>query len=105
MPCLLQRSPQHNASRAPSNAHPGRGFRCGCVSDAGTRLAGSRITLRAARVKTKKAFRKRDEGSPPPPEGRELLAGFEPARAIAVLEPLAGEERRARITEVVNARI
>jgi tRNA (guanosine-2'-O-)-methyltransferase len=56
-------------------------------------------------VKTSKALRKRAEGAPPLPAGRELLAGLEPARAISVLEPLAGEKRRARITEVVSARI
>jgi tRNA (guanosine-2'-O-)-methyltransferase len=56
-------------------------------------------------VKTLKALRKRAEGAPPLPDGREILAGLEPAEAIRVLEPLAAESRRARIAEVVAARI
>jgi tRNA (guanosine-2'-O-)-methyltransferase len=56
-------------------------------------------------LKTHKALRKRAEADPPLEESRKLLAGLTPAAAIAILEPLAGERRRARILEVVNARV
>jgi tRNA (guanosine-2'-O-)-methyltransferase len=56
-------------------------------------------------VKTLKALRKRAEAAPPLADANALLSGLAPARAIEVLEPLAGEQRRARILEVVNARV
>jgi tRNA (guanosine-2'-O-)-methyltransferase len=56
-------------------------------------------------LKTLTALRKRAQGSPPPAAAEAALAGLSPAQAIAVLEPLAGDERRARIAEVVAARI
>jgi tRNA (guanosine-2'-O-)-methyltransferase len=56
-------------------------------------------------VKTLKALRKRAEAAPPLSGTSALLSGHAPARAIEVLEPLAGEQRRARILEVVNARV